>query len=151
MKRANYIISALTCAFAIVFLVVGKQYSNISLDGITTSASWPNLLSWLLLGLGVFLSVWNTFSKNIPASKINFKSYEFHNVLIVMAAVIALLISFKYLGCLISLGIFFPLFMIYLGERSWKALVIYDAVALLTIYFVFEKFLGSPLAKPIFM
>ena len=88
MKRANYIISIITCAFAIVFLVVGRQYSNISLDGISTSASWPNILSWILLGLGIFLGIWNTFSKDIPASKIDFKSYEFHNVLIVMAAVI---------------------------------------------------------------
>ena len=151
MKRANYIISALTCAFAIVFLVVGKQYSNISLDGITSSNSWPRILSWLLLALGVFLAVWNTFSKNIPESKINFRSYEFHNVLIVMAAIIMLLISFKFLGCLISLGIFFPLFMIYLGERSWKAIVIYDVVSIIAIYFIFEKLLSSPLAKPIFM
>lgn len=151
MKRANYIISIITCAFAIVFLVVGRQYSNISLDGISTSASWPNILSWILLGLGIFLGIWNTFSKDIPASKIDFKSYEFHNVLIVMAAVIALLIAYKYLGCIISLGIFFPLFMIYLGERSWKAIVIYDVVSLCAIYFIFEKVLGSPLAKPFFM
>lgn len=151
MKRANYIISALTCLLAILFIVVGRNYSSTSLDGITHSASWPNILSWLLLALGVMLAVWNTFSKNIPESKINFKSYEFHNVLIVMAAVVVLLIAYKYLGCLISLGIFFPLFMLYLGERSWKAIVIYDVVALAAIYFIFEKFLNSPLAKPFFM
>ena len=69
----------------------------------------------------------------------------------VISAVIALLIAYKYLGCIISLGIFFPLFMIYLGERSWKAIVIYDVVSLCAIYFIFEKVLGSPLAKPFFM
>lgn len=119
MKKANYVISILTCAFAVFFLVVGREYANISLDGISTSASWPNILSWVLLGLGVFLGVWNTVSKDIPASKIDFKSYEFINVLIVMAATIALLISFKYLGCLISLAIFLPAFMAYMGERKW--------------------------------
>lgn len=150
MKRANYVISVLTCAFAIVFLVVGRSYTT-SLDGISTSASWPNILSWLLLGLGVFLAVWNTFSKNIPASKIDYKSYAFHNVLIVMAAVVLLLIIYYYLGCLISLGIFFPLFMLYLGERNWKTLIVYDIVALLVIYLAFEKLLGSPLARPFFM
>lgn len=150
MKRANYVISALTCAFAIVFLVVGRMYTT-SLDGISTSASWPNILSWLLLGLGIFLAVWNTFSKNIPASKIDFKSYSFHNVLIVMAAVVLLLIVFHYLGCIISLGIFFPLFMLYLGERNWKILIAYDVISLLVIYLAFEKLLSSPLARPFFM
>jgi len=151
MKRANYIISVLTCVFAIAFLIVGKKYAGISLDGISSSASWPNILAWLLLGLGVFLGVWNTLSKNIPESKIDFKSYEFHNVLIVMAAVVALMIAYRYLGCIIALGIFFPLFMLYLGERSWKVIVIYDVVSLTAIYFIFEKFLGSPLARPFFM
>ena len=41
--------------------------------------------------------------------------------------------------------------MLYLGERSWKAIVIYDVVSLTAIYFIFEKFLGSPLARPFFM
>lgn len=151
MKKANYIISVITCAFALVFLIVGKKYAGISLDGISTSASWSNILAWLLLGMGVLLGIWNTFSKNIPESKIDFKSYEFHNVLIVMAAVVALMIAYRYLGTLISLAIFFPLFMIYLGERSWKALLIYDVVSITAIYFIFEKFLGSPLARPFFM
>lgn len=150
MKRANYVISALTCIFAIVFLVVGRAYTT-SLDGISTSSSWPNILSWLLLGLGIFLAVWNTFSKDIPASKIDYKSYAFRSVLVVMAAVILLLIAFHYLGCLISLGIFFPLFMIYLGERDWKIIAAYDVIALLVIYLAFEKLLGSPLARPFFM
>ena len=97
MKRANYIISLCVCIFAITFILVGQNYANVSLDGITSSASWPNLLAWLLLGLGIVLAVWNTLSKNIPASKIDFKSYEFHNVLIVMAAVLALLIAYYYL------------------------------------------------------
>ena len=151
MKKANYIISALTCAFAIAFLIAGRKYAGISLDGISTSASWPNILAWILLALGIFLAVWNTVSKDIPASKIDFKSYEFHNVLIVMAAVVALMLLYRYLGTILSLAIFFPAFMLYLGERSWKAIVIYDVVSLTAIYFIFEKFLGSPLARPFFM
>ena len=151
MKKANYIISVIVCAIAIVFLVVGKQYAGISLDKITSSGDWPIILSWILLGLGIFLAVWNTVSKSVPESKIDFKSYEFHNVLIVMAIVIILLVAFKYLGCLISLGIFFPVFMLYMGEKNWKVLVIYDVAALLGIYLIFEKLLSSPLAKPIFM
>lgn len=150
MKKANYIISALTCAFAVVFLIAGRKYANISLDGISTSASWPNILAWLLLALGVFLAVWNTVSKNIPESKIDFKSYEFHNVLIVMAMVVVLMLLYRYLGTIIALAIFFPVFMLYLGERSWKAIVIYDVASLAAIYLIFEKFLGSPLAKPFF-
>lgn len=150
MKKANYIISVLVCAFALVFLIIGRKYTT-SLDSITTSRDWPTILSWILLGLGIVLAIWNTFSKNIPPSQIDFRSFEFHNVLIVMAIVIVLLVSFKYLGCLISLGIFFPVFQLYMGERNWKTLVIYDAIALISIYLVFEKLLSSPLAKPIFM
>ena len=79
------------------------------------------------------------------------KPNEFHNVLIVMAAVVALMLLYRYLGTILSLAIFFPAFMLYLGERSWKAIVIYDVVSLTAIYFIFEKFLGSPLARPFFM
>ena len=151
MKKANYIISAITLVVGIVFLIVGQTYAGVSLDGITSSASWPDILCVLLIGLSIVLALYNTFGKDIPESQIDFKSYEFHCVLIVIAMVVALLISFYYLGCLISLAIFFPIFMVFLGERSWKVIAIYDVVSLVAVYLIFEKLLTSPLAPPIFM
>lgn len=149
MKVANYIISLIVCAVGVVFLVIGSQLNHISLDGVSTAASWGNILSWILIGLSIILALYNTFSENIPESKIDFKSYEFHNVLIVITALVAYVAAYYFLGCIITNAIFLPLFMIYLGERNWKVIVIYDAAALLTIWILFEKILGSPLAKAI--
>ena len=151
MKRANYIMSTVVCAVAVVFLILGRTYSKYSLDGYSSSASWPNILSWLLLWLGLLLAISNALSKNIPKSEIDFKSIEFQKVLIVMAAVIVLYVAFRYLGCLISLGIFFPLFMIFLGEHNWKTIVIYDVVSLVATYLIFELLLESALARPFFL
>ncbi len=150
MKKANYIISIIICAIAIVFLVIGKSYT-FTLDGITTASSWPNILCWILLLLGIVLFFWNTFSKNIPASKIDFRSEEFSKVLITIAMVFGLLVLYYYLGCLISLAIFFPVFLLFLGERNWKTIVIYDVVAVGMIYVVFELILDSRIARPFFM
>ncbi len=149
MKKANYIISLLTCAIGAVFLIVGAGLNHATLDGISTAASWPNILSWILVGLGVLLALYNTFSKNIPESKIDFKSYEFHNVLIVIGILVIYVIGYYYLGCIITNAIFLPLFMLYLGERRWTVLLTYDAASLLIIWFLFEKILKSPLAKAI--
>lgn len=151
MKRVNYMLSAAICVVAITFLLFGQIYGKNSLDGYTSSASWPNFLSILLLGMGILLAAWNTFSKDVPDSKIDFKSLEFRNVLIVMASILVLFVAFRYLGCLISLGIFFPLFMWFLGERSWKTIIIYDVLSLTIIYVVFVLVLGSKLAEPFFM
>lgn len=151
MKHANYIISAVAILIGTVFLITGNSLKTATLDGITSAASWPNILSWVLIGLAVILALYNTFSKNIPESKIDFKSYEFHNVLIVIVMLIAYITAYYYFGCLITNAVFFPAFMIYLGERSWKVLVVYDAAALLVIWFLFEKILRSPLAKPIWV
>ena len=151
MKKANYIISAITIAVGVFFLAYGREYAKISLDGITSSASWPNILSWLLVFMGLILAVSNFASKSIPDSKINFKSYEFHCLLIVIAMVFVLLLVWYFFGTLFSLAIFLPAFSYFLGERRWKVLIIYDASIIFIIWLVFEKILGSPLATPFFM
>lgn len=151
MKKANYLISAATIAVGIFFLVYGRQFAEISLDGITSSASWPNILSYLLIFLGVVLGIYNTVSKFIPPSKIDFKSFEFHRLLIVIAMVIALLLIWRYFGTIISLAIFLPAFSALLGERRWYVLVLYDVGVIVCVWLIFEKLLNSPLAKPFFM
>lgn len=150
MKKANYVIGIIILAVAITFLFIGRSYT-FSLDGATTASSWPNILCYILIFLAVILLVWNTFSKDIPESKIDFKSHEFYMVLITMAMVFVLLLVYRYMGCLISLGIFFPVFLVFLGERNWKTIVIYDVAALIFIYLMFEVVLGSRIARPFFM
>ena len=151
MKKANYLISILTIATGVFFLIYGRRFAEIRLDGITSSASWPNILSYLLIFLGVVLGVYNTISKYIPPSKIDFKSYEFHMLLIVIAMVIALLLVWRYFGTLISLAIFLPALSLLLGERRWYVLLAYDAGEILCVWLIFEKLLNSPLAKPFFV
>lgn len=151
MKKANYVISALAIIIGIVFLVVGHSMPVFSLDGITDSTTWPDILSIVLIGLGVLLAVVNTVSKKIPGGPIDYKSKDFKN-LIIFAVILAIYgVLFYLLGCLISTAIFVPVALIFVGQRSWKFIVIYDAALLVGLYVLFELVLKSPLAKPIFM
>ncbi|WP_418482252.1 tripartite tricarboxylate transporter TctB family protein [Dysosmobacter sp.] len=151
MKKANYIISLITVVIGLFFLVYGRQYTGISLDGITSSASWPNILSWLLIFMGVILAIYNSVSKFIPASKIDYKSYEFRCLMLVVAMIVVLLLVWYYFGTLTSLALFLPALCYFLGERRWLVLAAYDIGVVLFIWLVFEKLLNSPLAKPFFL
>lgn len=151
MKTANYIISAITAAVGAVFLWVGQSYGAHSLDGVTTAASWPNLLSAILIGLSVLLAASTALSRKDAPAPLQFKSPEFQAVLRTILLVLAYTVSFCYLGCLLTNLIFVPIFLLTFGERNWKILVFYDVGLLVFVYVVFELILSSRLARPFFL
>ena len=151
MKTANYIISILTAAIGAVFLWIGRSYDSYSLDGVTTAASWPNLLSVILIGLAVLLAVSTAFSHNKTPAPIQVKNPEFQAVLRTIIIILAYTVSFYFLGCLISNLIFVPIFLLTFGERNWKTILLYDVGLLVFIYVIFEVILSSRLARPFFL
>ena len=151
-KLANYIISAIGIAAGIVFLLIGRNYSRATVDGgMTTAATWPTILSWLMIGLSVLLFIHTLVRKTLPTSEIVINSPEFRAVLLMMLGLVAYYLSFRYLGCLITNAVFLPIMLIWFGERRWKFIVLYDAGALLVIYVLFQLVLESRLAPPFFM
>lgn len=151
MKKANYIISALMIALGGIVLYVGRDYDTYTLDGITTAASWPNLLSILLIVLSVLLAISNAFSHDNTEAPIRFGGPGFRMVLRTILAVLAYTISYYFLGCLISNALFVPVFLLLFGERNWKTIVLYDLGMLAFVYVVFGVILSSRLAPPIFL
>ena len=151
MKTANYIISLLTAAVGALFLWVGRGYGSYSLDGVTTAASWPTILCVILIVLAALLALSTALDKrNIPAP-IRLKSPEFQAVLRTIVLILAYMVAFRLLGCLISNLIFVPLFLLSFGERSWKTIILYDLGLLVFINIVFEVVLSSRLAQPLFL
>lgn len=151
MKRANYIISVVMAGIGILFLTVGRQYSSAALDAESSAATWPTILSWILIGLAVILAITNTISKDIPESGIDFRGAGFRAVLMMIGIVLTYLVSYCFLGCLITNGIFIPILLYFLGERNWKVIVIYDVAVLAAVYLLFEVLLSSKLAPAFFM
>lgn len=151
-KRVDIIIGTLGIAVGIVFFIIGKSYASFSADGgYTTASTWPTILSFAMIGLSTLLVVYTLFRKNLPHTDLDVKSKEFRGVLLMILALIAYFLSFKYLGCLITNAIFLPVLLYYFGERNWKYIVIYDIGALALIYVLFELVLKSRLAPPFFM
>lgn len=151
MKKGNYIISVLAIVVGAVFLAAGRALGGSSLDGYTSANTWPNILSAILIALGILLAVVNTVSKNIPESKIDYKSPDFHRLLLFILLVLIYAALFYLLGCLIASAVFIPVFLAFFGERSWKLIVIYDGAFLILLYVLFEQVLKSPLSRPIFL
>ncbi|MCI9075715.1 MAG: tripartite tricarboxylate transporter TctB family protein [Dorea sp.] len=150
MKIANYIISGIMGAAGVAFLMLSRTYTA-AMDSTSTAGTWPGILSWILIGLAVLLALTNTFSKNIPPSAVNIHSAEFRAVLIMIGAVLIYMLSYRFLGCLITNAVFIPFFLYFLGERNKKLIVIYDICVLAAIYLVFEVVLSSKLAPLSFL
>lgn len=151
MKTANYFISLITALVGALFLWIGRDYGRYSLDGVTTAASWPTILCVVLIVLAVLLALSTALDKRDIPAPIRLNSPEFRAVLHTIILILAYMVSFRLLGCLISNLIFVPLFLLSFGERSWKTIVLYDLGLLAFIYVVFEIVLSSRLAPPFFM
>lgn len=153
MKRTNYVISALVIGIGVLFLLVGRNMKVFSLDGITDARTWPNGLAWVLIGLGALLALSNRFGKKADpsAAAIDYRGKEFFHVAQFILLIAVYGIMFYVLGCVLANLIFIPVFMIFFGERKWKVIVVYDIILAVSIYFLFEKLLMSPLARPIFL
>lgn len=150
-KLANYIIGAVSAAAGLMFLLISKNYAKYSVDGgYTTAATWPTILSWVMMGLSVLLIVYTIVRKDLPQCDLDVKGPEFRGVLLMILGLIGYYLSFKYLGCLITNAIFLPILLIFFGERRWKFILIYDVGAMVVIYVLFELVLESRLAPPFF-
>lgn len=150
MKIANYVISGIMGAVGMIFLILGRTYTA-AMDSTSTAGTWPCILSWILIGLAALLALTNKFSKEIAPSAVNIHGAEFKAVLIMIGAVLMYLLSYRFLGCLITNGVFIPFFLYFLGERNLKVIVLYDIGVLAAVYIVFEVLLSSKLAPISFL
>lgn len=150
MKIANYIISGIMGAVGIVFLLLGRTYTA-AMDSTSTAGTWPCILSWILIGLAALLAITNSFGKEGDPAAVNIRGAEFKAVLIMIGMVLIYLLSYRFLGCLITNGVFIPLFLYFLGERKLKVIVLYDIGVLAAVYIIFELILSSKLAPISFL
>lgn len=151
MKRANYITGLIGVVVGAVFLIVGREYRTASVDGgYTTAATWPTIISWVMIGLSCLLIVSTAVTKGGQSCGVQFNSPQFRGVLLMMLFLSAYYLSFRYLGCLITNAIFLPLMLIAFGERRPLFIGIFDVGALVVIYLLFQVVLESRLAPPFF-
>lgn len=150
MKIANYIISGIMGAVGVFFLILSRTYTA-AMDSTSNAGTWPGILSWILIALAVLLALTNTFGKNILSSVTKTDSAGFRAVLTMIGAVFLYLLSYRFLGCLITNAVFLPFFLYFLGEKNWKIIIAYDACAIAAIYFIFEVILSSKLAPLSFL
>lgn len=110
---------------------------------------FPLLISVIILIL-LFVYILTLFIKKKDSKETKVTLGAFINQLYLILALIFSIIVAKYLGLLITMGIFLIVTFVLIEKLSWKKSIIFSVISMISIYVIFDIWLGLNLPWGIF-
>lgn len=110
---------------------------------------FPLLISVIILIL-LFVYIVTLFIKRKDSKETKVTLGAFINQLYLILALIISIIVAKYLGLLITMGIFLIVTFVLIEKLSWKKSIIFSVISMISIYVIFDIWLGLNLPWGIF-
>lgn len=110
---------------------------------------FPLLISVIILIL-LFVYIVTLFIKKKDSKETKVTLGAFINQLYLILALIISIIVAKYLGLLITMGIFLIVTFVLIEKLSWKKSIIFSVISMISIYVIFDIWLGLNLPWGIF-
>lgn len=110
---------------------------------------FPLLISVIILIL-LFVYILTLFIKKKDSKETKVTLGAFINQLYLILALIISIIVAKYLGLLITMGIFLIVTFVLIEKLSWKKSIIFSVISMISIYVIFDIWLGLNLPWGIF-
>lgn len=148
MKIANYIYSGSMLLIGIIAIYFTKDFVN-NIQGDVGPSFYPIIVSTITIILAILLLISSYRMKNAPQNH-NFSKTGLYKIGI---GVVYFAIYFYFIpkiGFIISSIIFMVLFMLALGLRDWKKVIIIPIVTTIVIYYLFAIILKIRLPEILF-
>ncbi|MFA5448375.1 MAG: tripartite tricarboxylate transporter TctB family protein [Sphaerochaeta sp.] len=144
MKKANFIVSGLFAAFALVVIFIAKGYPP-SNHGVPGPGMFPILIASLILISSVILFIFTLRMPQRTDDTIDLKSRSIINVYVTMAGLILYIAVLPLIGFVTSTSIMLILYMKWFSKRPlWKCVLI-SVLFTVGIFLLFGNVLNVPI------
>ncbi|ADY13544.1 tripartite tricarboxylate transporter TctB family protein [Sphaerochaeta globosa] len=144
MKKANFIVSGVFAAFAIVIIAISLGYPP-SNHGVPGPGMFPILIAGLILISALTLALLTLRMPKEKDTEIDLKSKNVLNVYITMAGLIVYAITFPLIGFIVTSSIMLTLYIKWFGKRSWWKCILIGVLFSIGIFLLFGSVLNVPM------
>lgn len=144
MKKANFIVSGVFAAFAIVIIVISLGYPP-SNHGVPGPGMFPILLAGLILISALTLALLTLRMPKEKDTEIDLRSKNVLNVYITMAGLIVYVILLPLIGFIVTSSIMLTLYIKWFGKRSWWKCILIGVLFSIGIFLLFGSVLNVPM------
>jgi len=144
MKKANFIVSGVFAAFAIVIIAISLGYPP-SNHGVPGPGMFPILIAGLILISALTLALLTLRMPKEKDTQIDLKSKNVLNVYITMAGLIVYAITFPLIGFIVTTSIMLVLYIKWFGKRPWWKCILISLLFTIAIFFLFGSVLNVPM------
>lgn len=144
MKKANFIVSGVFAAFAIVIIAISLGYPP-SNHGVPGPGMFPILIAGLILISALTLALLTLRMPKEKDTQIDLKSKNVLNVYITMAGLIVYAITFPLIGFIVTSSIMLTLYIKWFGKRSWWKCILIGVLFSIGIFLLFGSVLNVPM------
>lgn len=144
MKKANFIVSGVFAAFAIVIIAISLGYPP-SNHGVPGPGMFPILIAGLILISALTLALLTLRMPKEKDTQIDLKSKNVLNVYITMAGLIVYAITFPLIGFIVTTSVMLVLYIKWFGKRPWWKCILISLLFTVAIFFLFGSVLNVPM------
>ena len=144
MRKANFIVSGVFAAFAIIIITIASQYPP-SNHGVPGPGMFPIIIASLILLSAVSLVLVTLKSGSKMDTEIDLKSKNIINVYITMTGLIIYTILLPMVGFVTMTFIMLLLYIKWFSRRAWWKCIGISLVFTLGIFFLFGSVLNVPM------
>ncbi|HZJ88019.1 MAG TPA: tripartite tricarboxylate transporter TctB family protein [Sphaerochaeta sp.] len=144
MKKANFIVSGVFAAFALVVIIIASGYPP-SKHGVPGPGVFPTIIAVLILISAVVLFLQTLRMPTVSDDVIDLKSRSIINVYVTMAGLILYIALLPTIGFIVSTSAMLIVYIKWFSRRPlWKCALI-SVLFTLAIFFLFGRVLNVPM------
>lgn len=144
MKKANFVVSGIFAAFALVVIFIAKGYPP-SNHGVPGPGMFPIIIAVLMLISSIVLFINTLRMPTTGDTEIDLKSRSILNVYVSMGGLILYIVLLPMLGFVSTTSVMLSLFIKWFSKRPWWKSILIAVLFTVGIYLLFGTVLNVPM------